>query len=43
MALLTLPGALTMARAVAAATIIRDNENMHLGEYPFKRIEAGDE
>ncbi len=42
MALLTLPGALKMARAVAAETIIRDNENMHLGEYPFRRKGASD-
>lgn len=36
MAMLTIPGALDMARKVAAETIVRDNENMHLGEYPYR-------
>lgn len=36
MTMLTVPKALDIARAAANETIIRDNENMHLGEYPFR-------
>lgn len=37
MAMLVLPGALRMARAVADQTIIQDRENMHLGQWPFRK------
>jgi hypothetical protein len=42
MALMTLPGALDMARKVAAEIIVRDHENMHLGEYPFRQKQNAD-
>ena len=41
--LLTMPGALEKARALANMMIQFDNGNMHLGEWPFRGKEQDDD